>query len=103
MKSSDYKTLDLKTYPWQHALVADWTRPLDLKEAVKTIGDGTRIRRALPYEFPEGVIEGFRPSVLWIGEYVYEVLTSHGLDYYYMADREDAYQFFEKAFTKETK
>ena len=103
MKPLVYKTLDLAAHPWQHALVAEWCRPLDLKESVKFLNGGTRIRRCLPFEFMDGVVEDFRLSVLWPDEYVYELLTANGIEYSYAADREDAYQFFEKAFTKETK
>ena len=97
----DHKTLELEQCPWQIALLEPWLRPLCIGEVVTSTGP--YIRRALPSDKNTSIIEGYRSSRLWADEYIYEVASARGQDIYYAMPKGEAYRFFAKQFSKDSK
>lgn len=97
---SSHKTIELDKYPWQIALFADLLLPLEKGEAV-CFSEG-HVRRALPQETVEGVIEDRTRSKVFKNEYIYDIMTDIGIDIYYAAP--DAYllPLLIKHFSKDT-
>ena len=58
----DMKTLDIEAHPWQIAFITPWLKPLETGESV--IASGPYVRRALPTEKIDGIVERSRRSFI---------------------------------------
>lgn len=94
----DHRTLELDKHPWQIELLVPLLKPLEKGESIRFEKGG--IRRCFPHEIMEGTIELIRPSAVFLGENLYEVMTRYGIDFCYCLDGNDLLLFLEKYFSK---
>ena len=93
----DMKTLDIEAHPWQIAFITPWLMPLETGESV--IASGPYVRRALPTEKIDGIVERSRRSFIWPDERVYDVMGEKGSEIFYAAPMKDSLRFFTNAFS----
>lgn len=91
------KTLDIEAHPWQIAFITPWLKPLETGESV--IASGPYVRRALPTEKIDGIVERLWRSYIWPDECVYDVMGEKGAEIFYAAPMKDSLRFFTNAFS----